>query len=98
MDHHNFIPPKNEVPAEIMQQANLRQQLGATGKFPDGQLSDADEGELQFSIGELDGRVVLNFGKPVQSCGFTLAQAREVAYALRRHANVIERRSRHRKV
>jgi len=39
---------------------------GATGEFPDGKLSEDDEGELEFTVGPLpNGLVGVKFGKPV---------------------------------
>lgn len=39
--------------------------LGATGKFPEGKLTDDDEGEIRLAIGAKDGNVVIDFGQPV---------------------------------
>lgn len=43
-----------------------KRDLGATGQFPMGQLSDEDEGELKMGVARdpLDGLVHVNFGKP----------------------------------
>lgn len=49
--------------------------LGATGAFPEGKLSEADEGELKFAIAELDGTIILQFGKPVSWFGLNPDQA-----------------------
>jgi hypothetical protein len=39
---------------------------GATGEFPDGKITEDDEGELEFSVGPLaNGLVGVKFGKPV---------------------------------
>lgn len=53
-------------------------QLGATGQFPDGQLSDNDEGEIMIGIAVYRGRVLINFGKPVQGVGLTPEQAEHI--------------------
>ena len=41
--------------------------FGATGKFPDGKISDDDEGELTLGVAydKVDGLVRIEFGKPV---------------------------------
>lgn len=75
----------------MMKQEAASQGFGATGKFPDGKLTENDEGELFFGVTAYHGQVILNFGKPVQSCGFSPTQARELALALRKRANEIER-------
>lgn len=53
-------------------------QLGATGQFPDGALSDNDEGEILIGIAVYRGKVLFNFGKPVQGVGFTPEQAEQI--------------------
>lgn len=53
-------------------------ELGATGQFPDGKLSDRDEGEIMIGIAVYRGRVLFNFGKPVQGIGFTPEQAEQI--------------------
>lgn len=56
-----------------------KQPLGATGNYPDGKLTENDEGELAFEIGNLNNRVVINFHKPVKSLGMTKQQALDLA-------------------
>ena len=52
--------------------------LGATGRFPDGKISDNDEGEIAIGIAVYRGKVLFNFGKPVQGIGFTPEQAEQI--------------------
>lgn len=66
--------------------------FGATGKFPEGKLSDNDEGEIRFGVTNYRGKVLIDFGKPVQSIGFTPAQARQIAATLLKHAERAETR------
>jgi hypothetical protein len=61
--------------------------IGATGSFPDGKLTDGDEGEIKIEITQVDGRVVMNFGKPITWIGFTLEQAVQIAESLIKHSN-----------
>lgn len=63
--------------------------LGPTGKFPDGKLADHDEGELQLAVTHYQGKVVINFGKPIAFIGFTAEQADDIADSLKRHAQNI---------
>jgi len=65
--------------------------LGPTGQFLEGQLTPNDKGELVFAVGELKGKVIINFGGPVASVGMSPKQARELARSLRQRANRIER-------
>ena len=53
-------------------------QLGATGQFPDGKLSDNDEGEIMIGIAVYRGKVLFNFGKSVRGIGFTPEQAEQI--------------------
>lgn len=71
--------------------ATIADKLGPTGRFPGGKLTENDEGELKFAVGQLAGKVVVNFGSPVASLGMSLEEARQLALALRRQANAIER-------
>jgi hypothetical protein len=52
--------------------------IGATGKFPDGKINEKDEGELQFAMTVSDGRLIMNFGKPVAWIGFEKEQVEEL--------------------
>ena len=49
--------------------------LGATGRFPEGKLTLADEGEIQFAVTTIKKKVVIDFGKPVRWLGCTGDQA-----------------------
>lgn len=44
-------------------------------QFPRGQLRADDEGATQLAVGVKDGKLVLDFGKPVTWIGFGIAQA-----------------------
>lgn len=65
--------------------------LGATGRFPGGKLTDQDEGEVQFRVGYLDGKIVLDFGQPVTWVGCSPEQAKDLARILLKHANPVTR-------
>lgn len=56
--------------------------LGATGNFPDGKLTETDEGEIMVGITTVQDRIILNFGKPVKWIGFTKEQAIYLANTL----------------
>lgn len=72
------------------QRANVRPVLGATGQFPEGKLNDDDEGEIRIAIGSTEGKVVMDFGKPVAWIGFTPEQARDVSELLLKQIEVLE--------
>lgn len=71
-----------------MNREAILQNLGATGKKPDGEINQTDEGEIQIGIAahEESGTVVMNFGKSVAWVGFTKEQAILIAKSLLRHA------------
>ena len=79
MSHHSS---DHDMPADLMckiaEEFNIPK-AGPTFKFPDGKLTPHDEGEIAIAVAELNGRLVMNFGKPIQSIGFT----RQEALALR---------------
>lgn len=58
------------------------QDLGATGKFPDGKLNNDDQGEIKIGVTVTDERVVIAFGKPVDWVGFTREQAIQIGQTL----------------
>jgi hypothetical protein len=64
--------------------------LGATGRHPNGKLTDNDEGEIKVAIAADPARgvVVIDFGKPTAWIGFTPDQASDIADML--HAKALE--------
>ena len=78
--------------AEKRTDAPTNRALGPTGRFPEGRLTENDEGEIRLAVGTFKGTVTMNFGVPIASLGLTPKQARGVALALRQHANRIERK------
>ncbi len=67
---------------ELLKNEHLLDSLGATGQFPQGKLVEHDEGEIQFAVGIRDGKVVLEFGKPVRWMGMDRHQARQLGQLL----------------
>lgn len=66
---------------------------GALGDFPEGQLTKTDEGAIQFAVGEKDGKVVLDFGTPVNWVGMNPQQAADLAYLLLKRAREVGRKN-----
>lgn len=77
--HHSDQPP-DFLPKELLKE------LGATHRFPEGRLTDADEGELTFAVTVRSGKVVVAFGKPVSWFGMGADQADLLADLLRQRA------------
>ena len=65
---------------------HLKSALGPTGDFPAGKIAPQDEGGLMIGITSFNGRLILDFGKPVHSIGFTKKEALEFAKALKARA------------
>lgn len=61
--------------------------LGATGKFPDGKLHEDDEGEITMAIGIHEGKVIIDFGKPVHWLGLPKEDALALAEMITKRAN-----------
>lgn len=81
MSHHGN--GKGPIPDEMRSKlAALCTELGATGVFPEGKLSPDDEGGIQFAIGVRDGKVCLDFGKPVSWLGMNPEDALKLAGSL----------------
>ena len=74
-------PLKQQIRAQIRQG-----HVGKTGEFPEGKLSEDDEGEILFAISHADGKVVVNFGTPVVWFAMPPENARELARLLLEHA------------
>lgn len=60
---------------------DMRDLLGATGRYPHGRIAPHDAGEIRFSViaDVPSGRVIVDFGKPIRSVGLTTDQAVELA-------------------
>lgn len=80
-----ITPEDMENYSKQMQQ--FRDQFGPTGQYPDGKLTDSDEGEIRIGITNKDGRIVIEFGKPIYWIGFTKEQAIEIGNTLIQRAN-----------
>ena len=60
--------------------------LGPTGKFPDGKLTEKDEGEIAFAVLRKDGKVVIDFNSQVTWVGMSPEQALDLSRILKKHA------------
>lgn len=68
--------------------SDIKRRFGATGRFPEGKLTEHDEGEIAFGVTHdpATGKVVMAFGKPVAWIGMSAAQARALGRSLFAHA------------
>lgn len=88
-------PEDSEMQQALSEQAR-EMALGPTGQFPGGQITPSDQGEIKISAGIIKGKVILNFGSPVQALGFTAEQARGLARILVAQADKLDpHRKRH---
>lgn len=79
--HHGDSP--SPLPEELGRKLTGQDaHLGATGRFPEGKLIAHDEGEIQFSVGLHQGKVVLDFGKSVAWVGMSGNQAIDLGNVL----------------
>ena len=58
--------------------------------YPDGKLTEHDEGDLQIALTNHDGCVIVQFGKSVKWFGVPPQTARELARLLIQHAEEVE--------
>lgn len=91
--HHSTGPDQELMEAMKVTMEDKKAALGATGKFPEGKLTEQDEGEIAFSIGTVNGKVVLNFGQATSGIGMSADEAIDVAELLGNRArNIIHER------
>lgn len=83
--HHSSDVPAGALSPELKELFEDGQ-LGATGRFPEGKIHDSDEGEISFGVGVKDGKIVIEFGKPVAWLGMHPSQAIELGTMLRTKA------------
>lgn len=85
-----FLNLIKKIPGIATQKIILPPTLGPTGKFPQGKISPADEGELQLGVTVHKGNVIISFGKPIAWLGMPPKETRQFANALLSHANQIQ--------
>lgn len=100
MSHHGSHPFEGDEGPAFAARAKLMRDLlnttgfrGAVGSYPDGKLTKADEGMIQFAIGEENGKVVIDFGTPVHWVGMTAQQAASFASAVLAKARLVGRKN-----
>jgi hypothetical protein len=66
------------------------EKLGATGEFPEGQISPDDEGELSYRLSAGPGIVKLEFGKPITWVAFPPEEAMALSVLLAKYAGAAQ--------
>ena len=67
---------------------------GPTGEYPQGKLTPRDDGALNIAITDINGKIVLNFGYPVQWIGFGPEEAIALAGMLTDRAMRVKQKER----
>jgi hypothetical protein len=102
MAHHGpdpFDPPELTPEQQMKRNEKMRELLdatgfrGALGDYTEGKLTPQDEGAIQFAIGEMNGKVIIDFGTSVHWVGMTPQQAADFASAVLKHARTVARKS-----
>lgn len=102
MSHHSSSDPVMEqVFKNFVRRGDNTQEdvdkllnLGATGNFPEGKLTEHDEGEIQIALHEHKGKVIIDFGTPVKWVGLNPEQALDFGKAMVKQAKKIIRHNR----
>lgn len=74
---------------EAAKAQSLIEQLGPTGRFPEGRLNGNDEGEIRFAIRSCGGKLIMDFGTPVAWIGMGRSQAIHLIKILQEHADAL---------
>jgi len=81
--HHGRDNQSSEIVRAIQEMAK-KKELGPTGDYPDGKLTEHDEGGIKIGVTVKDGKVILAFGGSVTWIGLDAKQARQLAESLRK--------------
>jgi len=103
MSHHSneFDPKISEETLKHFTQAGIKaeksireilsEHIGPTGEFPEGQLTEHDEGEIAFAAYHKDGKVIIDFNSPVHWLGMNPNQAIDLGNLLIKHGRKAQR-------
>lgn len=64
--------------------------LGPTGEFPEGRLTEKDEGEITIMIATVKDKIIIEFGTPIVWIGMNRDQATAFGKMLVKKANKIK--------
>lgn len=65
--------------------------VGPAGEYPQGKLNSEDKGAINIAIGIREGKVCMAFGTPVEWIGLGVTEALEIANALKKRADELEK-------
>jgi len=85
MSHHG--KDLNELSEDLEELKNFQKKI--TGQFPDGKLTQNDEGALGMKVTNMGDKVVIAFGEPTSWVGMTGDQAAKLATDLLRRAKQV---------
>lgn len=81
---------RNDIMRKLADATDFR---GALGEYTHGKISKDDEGAIQFALGEVNGKVVIDFGTQVHWLAMTPEQAADLASSLLKHARQVGRKA-----
>lgn len=84
--HHSEKPDGIDALGELMRSESLEGGFGETKSFPDGKITDSDEGEIKFGVTAYGSQILLNFGKPVAWLAMRADQADVLGDVLKKKA------------
>lgn len=65
----------------------MKDNLGPTGKFPEGKITKGDQGELKMAIGIYKNTVIIDFGTKISWLGLPKQEAIAFAELIIKNAN-----------
>ena len=86
MSNHAENPEQMRSLIEKFQQ-EAGEPIGATKRFPEGKLTNDDEGELRFAVSTQANKIIVEFGKPVAWLGLTKELALQLSDILKQRAS-----------
>ena len=82
MSHHG--QNLEDISTNFKELIDYQQKINKT--YPNGKLSEQDEGALSFAVSSMGDKVVISFGEPTSWVGFTADQAAELGVLLIKRA------------
>lgn len=88
--HAILVDGQTDETDEVLRKAISKKNEDPSCNFPEGKLTENDAGEIKIEIGSDQGKVVVNFGKPIAWLGLDPKQARALAESLRKQSYLIK--------
>jgi hypothetical protein len=93
MAHHVGHYDDNDVLAKLLREKlGSPENIGPTGEFPDGKVTEEDEGGIKFGVAadKYRGLVHIDFGKPIQWLAMTAKEAANLGQMLNEKAREVD--------